>query len=280
MPRHCSRVSERIPAHLAARRSACNVVTVTHLTHSLSPGAYAGRDPRGHERTDSCVAHQGAKARRRRARRDLRSRHPRTARGAARVRRHHFRREPPTVITAQFACGSCTRRSARDLEIGELFEEVRRAGLAKAGTGVAVVAHGGALWQNVRQQSANSSVPAAINGTSVAALAASSRKATTSGDRWRRIGQRRPRTRARRARGIAAIDSWRSAVRVENSPSHAVSSPGGTVDGDTWTWTGVDRRSRHVITLLSPKTLSFKTEISQDGATWVTPSEGMATKTD
>jgi uncharacterized protein DUF1579 len=72
------------------------------------------------------------------------------------------------------------------------------------------------------------------------------------------------------ARKVYTHDSYSSAG------THISST--GTVDGDTWTWTGTDGRSRHTIKVLSPSTFSFKTEISQDGKAWVTLSEGTGTK--
>jgi hypothetical protein len=52
----------------------------------------------------------------------------------------------------------------------------------------------------------------------------------------------------------------------------------GTFDGTTWVWIGIDGHSRHTIRTLSPSTSSFKTELSQDGHTWVTLSEGTTTR--
>ena len=67
-------------------------------------------------------------------------------------------------------------------------------------------------------------------------------------------------------------------VYTHNSYSggvHVVST--GTLEGDTWTWTSVDGRSRHTITMTSPTTSAFKAAITEDGKTWVTLSEGTRT---
>lgn len=71
---------------------------------------------------------------------------------------------------------------------------------------------------------------------------------------------------------------------------HAFSSTGedegstGTVDGDTWTWTGDMKmdgammKGRYTMKVLSPTSYTMKYEISQDGTNWVTAMEGKATK--
>jgi Protein of unknown function (DUF1579) len=52
----------------------------------------------------------------------------------------------------------------------------------------------------------------------------------------------------------------------------------GTVNGDVWTWTSADGRARQTITIQSANQFSFKFELSQDGATWMTVVEGTTTK--
>lgn len=52
----------------------------------------------------------------------------------------------------------------------------------------------------------------------------------------------------------------------------------GTVDGSVWTWTTVDGKTRHIVTVLSPTSFTFKTEFTQDGKTWTTMVEGTTTK--
>jgi hypothetical protein len=74
------------------------------------------------------------------------------------------------------------------------------------------------------------------------------------------------------ARKVYTHDSYSSAGQRISST--------GTVDGNVWTWTGVDGRSRHIITVTSPTSFQFKTEISQDGKNWSVLSEGITTKTD
>lgn len=71
---------------------------------------------------------------------------------------------------------------------------------------------------------------------------------------------------------------------------HAFSSTGedegstGTVDGDTWTWTGdmkmggVTMKGRYTMKVLSPTAYTMKYDISQDGTNWMTVMEGKATK--
>lgn len=58
----------------------------------------------------------------------------------------------------------------------------------------------------------------------------------------------------------------------------------GTVDGDTWTWTGdssyggMTFKGRMTMKVLSPTAYTMKFEISPDGSTWSTAMEGKATK--
>lgn len=58
----------------------------------------------------------------------------------------------------------------------------------------------------------------------------------------------------------------------------------GTVQGETWTWTGEPKmggkpiKSRFIIKELSPTAYTFKWEISPDGQTWSTIAEGKSTK--
>ena len=58
----------------------------------------------------------------------------------------------------------------------------------------------------------------------------------------------------------------------------------GTVNGDTWTWTGdehmggVTMKGRFTEKVLSPTLYTMKYELSQDGTNWMTAMEGQATK--
>lgn len=58
----------------------------------------------------------------------------------------------------------------------------------------------------------------------------------------------------------------------------------GTVNGDTWTWTGDEHyggmtfKGRVTMKVLSPTSYTIKFELSQDGASWFTAMEGKATK--
>jgi Protein of unknown function (DUF1579) len=58
----------------------------------------------------------------------------------------------------------------------------------------------------------------------------------------------------------------------------------GTLEGDTWTWSGDEKVSGQVIKgrftmkVLSPTSYSFKFEMSPDGAQWTTVMDGNATK--
>ncbi len=58
----------------------------------------------------------------------------------------------------------------------------------------------------------------------------------------------------------------------------------GTVDGDTWTWTGTEKmgdqsmKGRYTATVVSPASYLFKFELSPDGTSWTTVMEGKATK--
>lgn len=60
----------------------------------------------------------------------------------------------------------------------------------------------------------------------------------------------------------------------------------GTVEGDTWTWTGsVDFggkvfKGRFVAKVLSPTVYTFRFDYSPDGAAWTNVMEGKATKTE
>jgi hypothetical protein len=58
----------------------------------------------------------------------------------------------------------------------------------------------------------------------------------------------------------------------------------GTVDGDTWTWTGDEHfggmtfKGRVIMKVLSPKSYTIKFELSPDGANWMQAMEGKASK--
>ena len=58
----------------------------------------------------------------------------------------------------------------------------------------------------------------------------------------------------------------------------------GTIDGDTWTWTGDQHfggntmKGRYTMKVLSPASYSMKFELSPDGKAWNTAMEGRATK--
>jgi hypothetical protein len=58
----------------------------------------------------------------------------------------------------------------------------------------------------------------------------------------------------------------------------------GTIDGDTWTWTGDHKmgpsviKSRFIMKVVSPSSYTFKYEVSQDGISWTTVLDGKATK--
>lgn len=58
----------------------------------------------------------------------------------------------------------------------------------------------------------------------------------------------------------------------------------GTVNGDTWTWTGDEHKGgqtmkgRFTEKVLSPTSYTMKFELSQDGTSWMTAMEGTATK--
>ncbi len=58
----------------------------------------------------------------------------------------------------------------------------------------------------------------------------------------------------------------------------------GSLDGDTWSWTGDQKmggqtiKGRFTAKTLSPTSYSFKYEMSPDGATWTTVMDGKATK--
>jgi len=58
----------------------------------------------------------------------------------------------------------------------------------------------------------------------------------------------------------------------------------GTVNGNTWTWTGADKmggklvHSRYTIVVTTPTSYTFKMETSPDGKTWSTAAEGKSTK--
>ena len=58
----------------------------------------------------------------------------------------------------------------------------------------------------------------------------------------------------------------------------------GTVDGGTWTWIGEEhmggktRKTRFIINTLSPRSYTFKFEMSPDGNNWSTVMDGKATK--
>jgi hypothetical protein len=58
----------------------------------------------------------------------------------------------------------------------------------------------------------------------------------------------------------------------------------GTVNGDTWTWTGDEHmngmvmKGRFTMKVLSPTSYTMKFELSQDGTNWMTAMEGTATK--
>jgi len=58
----------------------------------------------------------------------------------------------------------------------------------------------------------------------------------------------------------------------------------GTVDGDTWTWTGDSDlgdhvvKGRFVVKVVSPTAYTFRFDYSPDGSTWTNAMEGKATK--
>ncbi|MGA8150648.1 MAG: DUF1579 family protein [Terriglobales bacterium] len=58
----------------------------------------------------------------------------------------------------------------------------------------------------------------------------------------------------------------------------------GTLDGDTWTWSGEDKmagqmvKNHFIIKQLSPTSYTFKFEMSMDGTTYTTVMDGKATK--
>ena len=58
----------------------------------------------------------------------------------------------------------------------------------------------------------------------------------------------------------------------------------GTVDGDTWTWTGDENvggqimKGRYTMKVLSPTSYTFKYEMSKDGTEWTTMMDGKSTK--
>jgi hypothetical protein len=58
----------------------------------------------------------------------------------------------------------------------------------------------------------------------------------------------------------------------------------GTVSGDTWTWTndsdfgGKTIKGRFILKELSPKSYTFRYEISNDGNAWTNVMEGRSTK--
>ena len=68
-----------------------------------------------------------------------------------------------------------------------------------------------------------------------------------------------------------------------DSSGEAVHSKG-MVEGDTWTWTNEEKmngqtmRGRFSAKILSPTSYTFKFEMSQDGANWMSVMEGTATK--
>ncbi len=71
--------------------------------------------------------------------------------------------------------------------------------------------------------------------------------------------------------------------RAFSSTGEAADSAG-TVDGDTWTWTGDEHmggkimKGRYTMKLLSPTSYTMKYELSSDGKQWMTAMEGKATK--
>jgi Protein of unknown function (DUF1579) len=58
----------------------------------------------------------------------------------------------------------------------------------------------------------------------------------------------------------------------------------GTLDGDTWTWTGDEKmgsmimKGRFTMKVTSPTSYNFGYEMSQDGSKWTTVMDGKATK--
>jgi hypothetical protein len=58
----------------------------------------------------------------------------------------------------------------------------------------------------------------------------------------------------------------------------------GTLDGDTWTWTGEDKmnatptKGRFTMKMTSPSSYNFTYEMSQDGTKWTLAMDGKATK--
>ncbi len=58
----------------------------------------------------------------------------------------------------------------------------------------------------------------------------------------------------------------------------------GSVDGDTWIWTGEEKmggvvmKGRFTMKITSPTTYSFTSEMSEDGTKWTTVMDGKATK--
>lgn len=58
----------------------------------------------------------------------------------------------------------------------------------------------------------------------------------------------------------------------------------GSVDGDTWTWTGEEKmggtvmKGRFIMKIVSPTSYTFKSEMSEDGTKWMMVMDGKATK--
>lgn len=68
-----------------------------------------------------------------------------------------------------------------------------------------------------------------------------------------------------------------------NSGEHEVYK--GTVEGDTWTWTGNSDfggkvfKGRFVVKVVSPTVYTFRFDYSPDGTSWTNIMEGKSTKT-
>ena len=78
------------------------------------------------------------------------------------------------------------------------------------------------------------------------------------------------------ARKVYTYDEFNSMGESQHST--------GTVDGDTWTWSGEQRmrgsttKTRFTVKILSPTSYTFKFEMSPDGNNWSTVMDGKATK--